>query len=74
MSPEGLESAARRLDPSARARLAGKLLESLDSLSEEEAEQVWTQEAARRSADLDEHPDRSRSARDVFRDARAKLK
>jgi len=35
MSIEDLEAEALKLDPKARARLAGKLLESLEGLSEE---------------------------------------
>lgn len=36
MSIEDLEAEALKLDPKGRARLAGKLLESLEGLSEEE--------------------------------------
>ena len=35
MSIEEIEAEALELDPKARARLAGKLLESLDALSDE---------------------------------------
>jgi hypothetical protein len=37
MSIDELESEAMKLDPKARARLAGKLLESFENLSEEES-------------------------------------
>jgi hypothetical protein len=36
------------LDPRERAVLAERLLASLDELSEEEAERLWAEEAARR--------------------------
>ena len=53
MSVEESEAEALRLGRRARARLAGKLLESLEDLSDEENEQLWAEEAERRQADLD---------------------
>ena len=73
MSIEELESEAMKLDPKARARLAGKLLESLDTLSEAENEQLWAEEAARRNRDLDSNQDSGRDADEVLRDARDRL-
>jgi hypothetical protein len=73
MSIDELEAAVLKLDPKSRARLAGKLLESLDTLSREENEQLWLEEARARDAELDRAPDAGRPAADVFRDARAKL-
>jgi len=74
MSTEELEAAALKLSPEARAKLAGKLLESLEHLSAEETEQVWLDEAERRDSDLDADPSGARPASDVFRNARSKLK
>ena len=74
MSIDELEAEALKLPPQVRAQLAGKLLESLEGLSEEENQQLWAQEAQRRSADLDASPDTARPAADVFREARSKLK
>ena len=74
MSIKELEAKALKLDPKARARLAGKLLESLENLSEEENARLWVEEARRRDTDMDAHPDSSVPANDVFRAARAKLK
>jgi hypothetical protein len=74
MSIKKLEAEALKLDLKARARLARKLLESLENLSEEENAGLWAEEAQRRDADMDAHLDSSASARDVFREARAKLK
>ena len=74
MSLKELEAEALRLDPKARACLAGKLLESLEDLSEEENARLWTEEAKRRDEEMDADPDSGISAADVFREARAKLK
>ena len=74
MSKEELEAEALKLDPKERARLAGKLLESLESLSEVENARLWAEEAQRRDADMDKNPDSGSPAEEVFRDARAKLR
>ena len=74
MSIEEIEAEALKLDPKARARLAEKLLESLESLSDQENERLWAEEADRRDVDWDSAPGTARSAADVLRDARAKLK
>ena len=74
MSIEDLEAEALKLDPKARARLAGKLLESLEDLSDEENARLWAEEAERRDAEMDKNPGVSFPAEEVFRDARAKLR
>ncbi len=74
MTIEELEAQALKLDPKARARLAGKLLKSLEDLSEEENAQLWAEQAERRDADLDAHPASGRPADEVLRDARSRLK
>lgn len=51
MSIEELEAEALRLDPKQRARLAGRLLESLDELTLEENTRLWAEEAELRAAD-----------------------
>jgi len=43
-----LESEALRLDPRSRARLAERLLGSLDDLADAEIEELWLDEAERR--------------------------
>lgn len=73
MSIKELEAEALKLDPKSRARLAGKLLESLENLSEEENARLWAEEAQRRDEEMDTHPDSGDFAKDVFREARAKL-
>ena len=70
MSIDELEAEALKLDPRNRARLAEKLLASLEDLSKEENARLWAEEAARRDAEWDRTPDVARSADDVFRDAR----
>jgi len=74
MSIEDLEAEALKLDARARARLAGKLLESLEDLSEEENARLWAEEAQQRDAEMDASPNSGRPADDVFRDARSRLK
>ena len=69
MSIEELEAEALKLDPKSRARLAERLLVSLDELSEEEAAELWAAEAQRRDAQMDADPSSARPADDVFRAA-----
>ena len=69
-----LEAEALKLPVMERARLAETLLKSLDALSEDEHRHFWTEEATRRDAELDADPSRGRSAEEVFRDARARLR
>ena len=73
MSIDEVEAAALKLEPRARARLAGRLLESLDELSPEENARLWVEEAQRRAAALNAGSLSSRSAEDVFRDAQARI-
>ena len=73
MKIEDLEVAALGLDPKNRARLAERLLESLESLSPEENARIWAEEAQRRADALDSGTLSSRSAEEVFREARARI-
>ena len=52
MSIEQLETEVMKLDLSARAALAEKLLRSLEDLSDEENESLWATEAERRVEEL----------------------
>lgn len=74
MTIKDIETEALKLLPSERARLAEKLLESLEDLSEAENEQVRAEEAERRDKELDSNPSESTPADEVFRDARSKLR
>jgi broad specificity phosphatase PhoE len=74
MSIDDIEAEALKLDPQARARLAKRLLESLEALSDAENERLWADEAERRDAEWDAAGKPGRPAADVLRDARAKLR
>jgi len=74
MIVDELEAEALKLDASQRARLAERLLASLEDLSEEENQRLWVEEAARRSVQWDSDSTVSRDADLVFREARARLK
>jgi hypothetical protein len=73
MTIEQVETEALKLEPEARAKLAEKLLRSLDELSEKEIEQLWAEEALGRDAEIDSGATSLRDAEDVFRDARSRL-
>ncbi len=69
-----VEHEALRLPPEERAKLAHKLLLSLDALSEEELEQAWLVEADRRARELDHGEVLPVPAEEVRRKARALLR
>jgi len=73
MTIEQVENEALKLNPEARAKLAEKLLGSLEDLSAEDIERLWAEEAVRRDAELDSGTASMRDAEDVFRDARARI-
>ena len=68
-----IESEALRLNPSDRTRLAERLLDGLETLSEEENARLWADEAQRRDRAWNANGDTGRAASEVFRDARARL-
>lgn len=55
MSFAALEKQALELPIEERAKLAQRLLESLDEVSETEAEQLWLGVAARRAEEIDQY-------------------
>lgn len=74
---ERLESEARRLSVKDRARLAHRLLESLDDVAAEDpaaVERAWEAEVERRIAEYGAGTVGTVSADDVFRDARDRLR
>jgi hypothetical protein len=73
MSIDELEAAALKLAPAARARLAEKLLESLETLSDDENARIWAEEAERRD-EAWKSSGGGHASDDVFREARARLK
>jgi hypothetical protein len=73
MRIDELEAEALRLMPEARARLAKRLLDSLEQLSDAENAQLWADVAERRAAAWDADGGSGRPATDVFRDAKDRL-
>ena len=73
MSIDDLEAAALKLDSKARARLAERLLDSLEQLSPDENARLWVEEAQRRAEALDAGLLSSQPADEVFREARARI-
>lgn len=69
-----LEEQARELSPTERARLALKLIESLDPGEDEDAEELWLDEAERRLKEYDAGKTVARSARDAISEIERKLK
>ena len=74
MDRQSLEHEALSLPPEERAKLAQKLLLSLDALSEEELEKTWLVEAGRRARELDRGDVQPISAEKVRRKAKTLLR
>jgi putative addiction module component (TIGR02574 family) len=72
--PREIESEALQLPPKERARLAQRLLASLDTESDRDAEQIWLQEAERRLDELESGKVIGIPAEQVFRRARSTLR
>ncbi|MCH8135145.1 MAG: addiction module protein [Proteobacteria bacterium] len=69
-----VEDQARNLTADERARLALKLIESLDPGEDEDAKELWLDEAQRRLADHDSRETVARPADDVLSEIEAKHK
>jgi len=69
-----IESQALMLSPRERARLAERLILSLDDEVEPDAEAAWERESERRLDELRSGKVKGRSAASVFRKARASLR
>jgi len=74
MTVKQIERELLKLDARSRAKLAKRLLHSLDELSEAENERLWAQEAVRRHEDLRKGEAMSVPMDEVFRQARARVK
>ena len=74
MSVEEIESEALKLEPGSRARLAERLLASLDEFSGRENTALWAAEARRRDAEMDSDPGCSRPADEVIGAARSRIR
>jgi len=73
MTVEKIESEALNLDIQARAKLAGKLLLSLDEPSASEVERLWLDEAEKRLAEYRAGKVQGVPASEVFQRAIAEL-
>jgi putative addiction module component (TIGR02574 family) len=69
-----LEDEALHLSPEDRAKLAQRLLLSLDALSDTEIEESWLVEAQRRAQEIDRGDVQAIPAEEVRRKARALLR
>ncbi len=74
MTVQSIEKQLMKLDANSRAKLASRLLSSLDELSDGENEKLWAQEALRRDEDMTQGKSKSRPADAVFKNARVRLK
>ena len=74
MDPQTVENEALGLPPGDRAKLAQKLLLSLETPSEDEIQQAWFVEASRRSCELDRGDVKPISAEEVRRKAKELLR
>ena len=74
MNVDEVEAEALKLEASARARLATKLLASLEALSDEENLRLWVEEAEHRDASWEAGRSAGHKADEVFGEARAHLK
>ena len=74
MDPGTIKHEALGLPPEDQAKLAQKLLLSLDSLSEDESNQVWLVEADRRARELDRGEVQPIAAEEVRKKARNLLR
>ena len=73
MNLDELEAEVLKLDPQARATLAEKLLQSLETLSDAENERLWAEEALQRHEEMETGAVTPRAAEDVFREAKARF-
>ena len=73
-SLEDLTQEALELPLDQRTRLAERILDSLDELSEEEIERLWAEEAARRVAAHEAGEISSQPASEVYEALRQRLK
>lgn len=74
MDRQSIENEALSLSPQDRAKLAQKLLLSLDTPSEDESEHAWLIEAGRRARELDRGDVQPISADEVRMKAKSLLR
>ena len=73
-SARDIEAKALRLPPKERARLAQRLISSLDPESDHDAEQAWLEEAERRLDELESGKVAGIPAEQVFEKGRSTLR
>jgi putative addiction module component (TIGR02574 family) len=69
-----LEAKALKLPPEQRARLAERLISSLDQSSDPDSEQLWIREAERRLEELESGQVEALPAERVIENARSSLR
>jgi len=74
MNASTIEEEALSLPPRERAKLAERLLESLDNLPERDVETLWLDVAERRAREIDEGQVHLVTPEDLERRVRARLK
>jgi putative addiction module component (TIGR02574 family) len=74
MNIESIRREALSLPAQERAELAEALFSSLNAIPEEEYEQLWFQEAAKRAAEMDQGRSQRITADCVLREAQALLR
>jgi len=73
-SVKNIEKKALELNAKSRAKLANKLLSSLEDLSEAEIQKLWAEEAIRRNDEIEKGKVKLRSSDEVFTEARKRFK
>jgi hypothetical protein len=74
MSTQELERRALSMTPRARAKLARKLLKSLETLSEEENDKLWIEEAQRRDDEWSGGRAKRKAGEKVLKEIRSRLR
>ncbi len=74
MAVKNIEKEVLELNVKSRAKLANKLLSSLEDLSEIEIEKLWAEESLRRNEEISKGKVKLRPAEEVFNYARKRFK
>jgi len=74
MTVKNIEKKVLELNVKSRAKLANKILSSLEDLSEIEIEKLWAEESLRRNEEVNKGEVKLRPAEEVFNDARKRFK
>lgn len=74
MTVKNIEKKVLELNAKSRAKLANKLLSSLEDLSEKEIEKLWAEESLRRNEEINSGKVKLRPVKEVFNAARKRFK